>query len=189
MDDADIARIVGARVRSLRTAQGLTLDRLADLSGVSRRMIVNVEAARTNASIATLLRLSTALRTTLAELVDASPRADRVSVIPRADQRQVWHGEAGGSAVLAAAADTPDMLELWEWTLMPGEAYTTEAHRAGTHELIHVRSGRLTLTVDDTTWTLDPGDAARFVADVGHVYANHTRRPVRFALTVLEPRT
>ena len=44
---------VGARVRTARTLRGWTLDQLAEHSGVSRRMIVNVEAGTSNASIAT----------------------------------------------------------------------------------------------------------------------------------------
>jgi transcriptional regulator with XRE-family HTH domain len=155
---------VGRRVRDARVARGWTLDQVAERSGVSRRMIVNVEAGTSNASIATLLRLATALRVSLAELV------------------------AGGCAVLVASADTPDMLELWEWRMEPGESYESEAHRPGTRELLHVISGRLTLVVGDDLHDLHVGDAASFAADHPHRYANGGRRPLRFTMTVLEPR-
>ena len=77
--------------------------------------------------------------------------------------------------MLVASAGTPDMLELWDWTLAPGEEYASEPHRPGTRELLHVHSGQLTLTVDDTVTDLRAGDAASFVADVAHAYA--ARRP------------
>jgi transcriptional regulator with XRE-family HTH domain len=178
---------VGRRVRDARATRGWTLDHLADLSGVSRRMIVNVESGTSNASIATLLRLATALHVSLADLVTGTPQDQRVVVSAAADREPLWLGSRGGSAALVASADTPDMLELWDWTLEPGDAYASEPHRPGTHELLHVLSGQLTLTVGSDVRHLRSGDAASVVADVPHEYANQGRRPVRFTMTVLEP--
>jgi len=89
--------------------------------------------------------------------------------------------------VLVSAAGTPDMLELWDWTLGPGDVYESDAHRPGTHELLHVLSGKLTLTVGGAAHHLRAGDAASMVADEPHSYGNEGRRPVRFTMTVLEP--
>ena len=180
---------VGRRVRESRSGLGLTLDQLAERSGVSRRMIVNVEAGTSNASIATLLRLATALHVTLAELVAEAPEGERVVVSEATNRQPLWRGAAGGSAVLVSAATTPDMLELWDWTLGPGDTYESQSHRPGTHELIHVLSGQLTLVVGDIVHHLRTGDAASLVPDVPHSYGNRGRRPVRFTMTVHEPLT
>ncbi|MHB1163823.1 MAG: helix-turn-helix domain-containing protein [Candidatus Nanopelagicales bacterium] len=178
---------VGRRVRDARAARGWTLDDLAGRSGVSRRMIVNVEAATSNASIATLLRLASALRMTLAELVADGPAGRAVAVTGPAGREPLWRGPSGGSAVLVASADTPDMLELWDWTLEAGEKHESEAHRPGTRELLHVINGRLRLSVGGDVHELGAGDSASFTADVAHGYANAGRRRARFAMTVLEP--
>jgi transcriptional regulator with XRE-family HTH domain len=182
-----VPEAVGRRVRDARTARGWTLDQLAEGSGVSRRMIVNVEAGSSNASIATLLRLATALQVSLADLVTDSPQDQRVVVTTATERVPLWRGDAGGSAVLVASADTPDMLEMWDWKLEPGEAYASEPHRPGTRELLHVLSGQLTLTVGGDVQHLRSGDAASLVADAAHEYRNAGRRPVRFTMTVLEP--
>jgi transcriptional regulator with XRE-family HTH domain len=184
-----IPEAVGRRVRDARSARGWTLDHLADVSSVSRRMIVNVENGTSNASIATLLRLATALNISLADLVTGPPPDQQVVVSTRAGRAPLWRGAAGGSATLVASADTPDMLELWDWTLEPGESYASEPHRAGTRELLHVISGQLTLTVGGDVRRLRAGDAASLVADVSHEYANEGHRTVRFTMTVLEPLT
>jgi transcriptional regulator with XRE-family HTH domain len=182
-----VPEAVGRRVRESRVGRGWTLDQLAERSGVSRRMIVNVEAGTSNASIATLLRLATALHVSLADLVADAPDGQRVTVSNASAREPLWRGEAGGSAVLVTAADTPDMLELWDWTLGPGDAYESDPHRPGTHELLHVVAGQLTLTVDGVVHHLHTGEAASMVADVPHAYSNAGRRPVRFTMTVLEP--
>lgn len=180
---------VGRRVREARAERGWTLDQLAERSGVSRRMIVNVEAGTSNASIATLLRLASALHVSLADLVADAADGERVVVTDPAAREPLWQGESGGSAVLVAAADTPDMLELWDWTLGPGDSYASDAHRPGTYELLHVLSGQLTLTVGQVVHQLRAGQAASMIADAPHSYRNEGRRPVRFTMTVLEPLT
>ena len=65
-----VARTIGRRVRAGRTERGWTLDVLAQRSGVSRRMLINVEQGATNPSIATLLRLADALGIGLPALVE-----------------------------------------------------------------------------------------------------------------------
>ena len=182
-----VPEAVGRRVREARVSRGWTLDQLAEHSGVSRRMIVNVEAGASNASIATLLRLATSLQVGLADLVAESQRGQSLVVTPAAQLEPLWRGESGGSAVLVASAGTPDMLELWDWTLEPGETFESEPHRAGTRELLHVRSGQLVVTVDDEERSLRAGDGASLAADVRHSYACEGRRPTRFSMTVLEP--
>lgn len=150
-------------------------------------MIVNVEAGSTSASLTTLLRLTGPLRTSLAALVeDVAPTA-RLSVTRASDRQALWRGRDGGYAALVASADTPDMLELWEWVLRPGETYESDWHSAGTHELIHVHSGVLTLTLGSATATLRAGDSTGFVPDESHSYANHGRGSARFSMAVFEP--
>jgi transcriptional regulator with XRE-family HTH domain len=183
----EVPEAIGRRVRAVRAGRGWTLDQLAVRSGVSRRMIVNVEGGTSNASIATLLRLATALRVSLSELVVGAPTDERIVVSATAEREPLWRGASGGSAVLVASADTPDMLELWDWSLEPGEVYESEAHRSGTRELVHVLSGELTLTIGEEVRRLRTGDAASLVADVAHAYGNSGRRTVRFSMTVLEP--
>ena len=175
---------VGRRVREARTTRGLTLDQLADRSGVSRRMIVNVEAGSSNASITTLLRLATALQVPLGDLVGESPRGGTCVVTSAVDRRPLWQGPEGGTAVLVSSEG---MLELWDWTLHPDEEYASDAHSPGTRELLHVQAGRLRLRIGDESHDLGPGDGASFAADTPHAYSCLGRRPVLFAMTVLEP--
>ena len=57
-----LSSAIGERVRQERLARRWTLDRLAEVAGVSRRMVVNVEQGAANPSVGTLLRLSDAPR-------------------------------------------------------------------------------------------------------------------------------
>ena len=188
MDDnaRTLSAAIGARARSERQARAWTLDQLAQKSGVSRRMLVNVEQGTANPSVTTLLRLSDALGIGLQALV-AAPQARPVKVVRAGDAPALWTGAGGGRGVLLAGTTAPDVLELWDWTLAPGDRHDSEAHVSGTKEILQVREGTVAVTVGDHTEVLEVDDAIWFASDVPHAYANDGTRPARFSLTVFEP--
>jgi transcriptional regulator with XRE-family HTH domain len=182
-----VARAIGGRVKQGRTGRGWTLDQLAQRSGVSRRMLVSIEQGSANPSIATLLLVSDALGIGLPALVEMDhPPGLRVT---RAGTAPVlWRGKAGGRAVLVAGTEPPDVTELWDWTLGPGESHSSPAHAAGTRELLLVLDGQVELRVDEHAEVLAPGDSASFAGDLPHGYGNPDPAfAARFALTVFEP--
>jgi transcriptional regulator with XRE-family HTH domain len=182
-----ITRAIGARVRQGRSRRGWTLDQLAERSGVSRRMLVSIEQGSANPSIATLLRISDALGIGLPALVDMD-RSPGLRVIRAGDAPVLWQGRLGGRAVLVAGTEPPDVTELWDWTLGPGESHSGEAHAAGTRELLLVLNGQLELRVGRHAEVLATGDSASFAGDLAHEYVNaDPTRVARFALTVFEP--
>ena len=185
-DTAALAAAIGGRVRQERQSRHWTLDQLADAAGVSRRMLVNVEQGAANPSVGTLLRISDALGVGLPALVERpSPRP--VKITRHGDGAVLWSSESGGRGVLVAGTDPPDVVELWDWTLAPGDQHGSEAHTPGTKELIQVREGSITVEVAGGQFTLDAGDAAAFPSDAAHGYANPGTRPARFSMAVFEP--
>ncbi|MFK5645243.1 helix-turn-helix domain-containing protein [Ornithinimicrobium sp. LYQ121] len=185
-DAAALAATIGGRVRHERQDRRWTLDQLAEAAGLSRRMVVNVEQGSANPSVGTLLRLSDALGIGLPALVQPPERA-LVTVTRSGEGAALWTSPNGGCAVLVAGTRPPDVLELWDWTLAPGDAHTSAAHAAGTHELLHVLEGEVVMEIDGATHILTTGDAAGFAGDVPHAYRNESVIPARFSLAVLEP--
>lgn len=181
-----LAGMIGDRVRHERGKRGWTLEQLAEIAGVSRRMVISVEQGAVNPSIGTLLRLSDALGVGLSALVD-SPPAGRSKVTTAGNGAVLWRGAHGGTGVLVASTEPPDVVELWDWTLAPGDEHTSETHSEGTRELLQVHDGELTMTVDGQISQLASGDAMTFASDVPHSYANHGVTPTVFTLSVFEP--
>ncbi|MDE3007475.1 MAG: helix-turn-helix transcriptional regulator [Acidobacteriota bacterium] len=182
-----LAAAIGERVKQERQLRGWTLDQLAELAGASRRTVVNVEHGTANPSVAILLRLSDALGIGLASLVD-TPDAQVVKVVRHGQGARLWSGESGGSGVLVASSEQPDIVELWDWTLRPKERYASNAHSSGTREMAQVLKGVVTITVSRDTFSLKVGDAISFPGDAPHVYANVGSNLARFSLVVFQPR-
>jgi transcriptional regulator with XRE-family HTH domain len=181
-----VTRAIGGRVRQGRAGRGWTLDQLAERCGVSRRMLVSIEQGSANPSIATLLLISDALGIGLPALVDMD-RSPGLRVTRAGTAPVLWRGELGGQAVLVAGTEPPDVTELWDWTLAPGESHSSPAHAAGTRELLLVLDGQVEVRVGQHAEVLAGGDSATFAGDLPHGYANAGPQVARFALTVFEP--
>lgn len=185
-DTSALATAIGSRVRQERHTRKLTLEQLAEVAGVSRRMVINVEQGTTNPSVGILLRISDALGIGLPSLV-GPPDPASIKVSRRGEGAALWTGENGGRGVLVAGTQPPDVLELWDWTLGPGDSHATAAHTPGTRELIQVQDGTVSIEIAGQLIALEMGDAITFAGDVPHSYSNAGAVPARFSMAVFEP--
>jgi transcriptional regulator with XRE-family HTH domain len=182
----DVATAVGRNVRALRQQRRMTIDALAAAAGISRGTVIQIETARGNPSIATLAALAAALRVGVTSLIE-DVTEPRVTVRRAAEAATLWSSAAGSSAVFRIGTDPPDVVELWDWTLQPGDGFDGEAHPMGTQEVLSVLSGRLGLRVGATEQQLDTGDTVLFQAHAPHRYSGAGDGPVRFVMVVLQP--
>jgi transcriptional regulator with XRE-family HTH domain len=185
-DAAAVSAAVARNTRRLRTARGWSLDQLASRSGVSKGMLVHLEGARTNPSLGSMCKIAETLGVSLARLVELH-EAPAVRVVQPAEVARLWTGTEGSWGDLLVGSDERDHLELWRWTLAPGDRHASEAHVEGTREMLHVIDGALTVEVDGVGFSVGAGGAALFHADRPHAYGNDRRRPVRFVMLVLQP--
>ncbi|HMF94886.1 MAG TPA: XRE family transcriptional regulator [Vicinamibacterales bacterium] len=184
-EEPPLMAVVSSRIRARREERRLSLDRLAELSQVSKGLLVHIESGRANPSIATLCKVAAALGASVADLVQVSGE-QAAEVLPAGAPRLLWRGPKGGSATLLVGATGPDMLELWSWTLRPGERYDAPAHPEGTQELIHVEQGSLALSFGDVRYVIAAGGSAIAHTDRPHAYGAEGKRPVRFTMVVAE---
>ncbi|HEX5566606.1 MAG TPA: XRE family transcriptional regulator [Streptomyces sp.] len=184
MTDLDqLTQSLARNLRRLRTERGLTLDALAARAGISRGMLIQIEQARTNPSIGTVVKVADALGVSITTLLDFD-REPAVRLVPADQAVRLWSTESGGHGTLLAGVEAPGPLELWSWRLMPGDASTSDPHPAGTTELVHVTAGLLTLTVDGVDHEVPAGTSAAFESGVPHGYRNDGDEPVEMTMAV-----
>jgi transcriptional regulator with XRE-family HTH domain len=175
---------LAGRVRAARAQRRWTLDELAARSTISRRLLVQIEQGDANPSLATLLKLAAGLGITLNELVAGEPESDPVAVVAGQDAMTLWSTPAGSAARLLVSHGA---IELWSWTLSPGDRRDSEPHRPGSVELITVNSGTVALEVGHHRVDVPAGDSAWFDATLPHGYANLGATTAVFTLVVREP--
>lgn len=187
MADLDLlTRSLARNVKRWRTERGFTLDMLAARAGVSRGMLIQIEQARTNPSIGTIVKIGDALGVSVPTLLDYE-RGPNVRVVPADRTVRLWHTERGSYSRLLTGTEALGPLEMWEWRLMPGESSDSDPHPEGTVELVHVTAGELTLTVDGEEHRVPVGASASFEANAPHAYGNAGDEPVRMIMTVSVP--
>lgn len=162
---------LGARIRSERQSRGIGLERLAELSGVSRSMVSEVERGTKTPSVLVLDRLATALGTSIARLLDEPVRPD--VVILTGERQHVIRDPSGWERRVLSPVLSGIEFEFMRTCLEPGvDAGEFPPHAPGSHEYVAVETGCLRLTIDDVTHRLTAGDAAYFPGNRRHAFAN-----------------
>jgi transcriptional regulator with XRE-family HTH domain len=182
---ADTLDALAQTVRAAREHKAWTLASLAARSGLSKGMLLQIEGARTNPSIGTLIRIANAFGVGVWQLF-ASPEETIRTAGPR-DALTLWRSRRGGSAALLVGSESPQPVELWEWRLAPGDVYSAQAHTPHTFEVMHVRRGRLTLVVGRRRLEIGAGGSVVARMDQRHQYRNEGRVPVHMSMVVVDP--
>ncbi len=172
---------VSLNVRRLRHAADLSQTSLSEKSGVSRRMLVAIEAGEKNVSLATLDRVAEALEVAFSDLIQAPDERD-----PSRINEVAWAGSLPGSkAVLLAKAVARREVELWEFSLAPGESYLSEADPDGWSEQVYVIEGCLTVTLPDENRVIAAGEFFMFASNRPHAFRNDGNVALRFVRNVV----
>jgi transcriptional regulator with XRE-family HTH domain len=162
---------LGAKIRALRAASGLTAHALAGAVGLSRSAISQIEGGRTEPSLRTLRRLALALDIPLPRLFETRP-SDSNPII-RKHERKVFylHGNRLRYELLS-----PDLVnkrvEFLRFELEPDpsdppQLYAHEGEQYG----VLIR-GRVELRIQDGTYILRAGDSVFFDGTAPHYVRN-----------------
>ena len=170
-DDVSADRL-GARVRELRREWGLTLDALAERSGVSRAMISKLERGEKNPTLVVAAKIAEGLGIDLPELLGIEEQREAV-VVPH-DQRPVTRDPQTGFERQLLSPTFAGRGAEFVRNVIPEGSTSGEfsPHRRGVEEYVLVEKGRLKAILGDDEYLLEEGDALYFEADVTHRFDN-----------------
>lgn len=177
---SDVLSHVSSNLKRLRNAAGLSQAALAETSGVSRRMIVNLEGGDTNVSLSSLDKLAWALGVDFVGMVaDPSVNAQRIEAL-------TWRGASEAStATLLGSVPAAASAQLWSWSLAVGDTYVAEPDPQGWHEMVFVSEGRLRIDKEDGAVTVSAHDFAIYSSAQQFSYSNAGTEIVRFTRVVV----
>jgi transcriptional regulator with XRE-family HTH domain len=168
---SDLTPVVGANLRRLRAKRGLSLERLARASGVSRAMLGQIELGQSTPTINVLWKIARALAVPFSALI-TNRTAGRTTVMAAARAKVLTSHDGAFSSRALFPFDEPRTTEFYELHLAPQSVENADAHPPGTIENLIVNRGALEMIVGAERHTLGAGDAIMFEADVPHQYRN-----------------
>lgn len=168
---SDLTPVVGANLKRFRAERGLSLERLAKASGVSRAMLGQIEIGQSTPTINVVWKIARALDVPFSALISQSA-SPGTTVLPAARARILRSRDGTFSSRALFPMDRPRNVEFYELRLAPLAVENADAHPPGTTENLIVTAGTLEMTVGGDRRILASGDAILFEADVPHTYRN-----------------
>lgn len=152
-----------ALLRAVRRQRGLTLEQLADQTGLTKSYLSKIERGQSTPSIAVALKVARALDVDVARLFSDDTTAEMITV-DRARDR----GAPAGGRYHALA--TPLLgKSMSPFVVRPMQIASDDPHPEHPgQEFVFVHAGSVELEYGDQTITLDAGDSAYFHATVDH---------------------
>jgi len=172
-----------ARLKAARQAQGLSLEAVAKLSGVSRSMVSQIERGESSPTIATLWNLTRALQVDFAGLLDGAATTAQIEVLRATDVPTINNLGSGCRIRILSPPEDAGHHEVYELVLEAGGALHSQPHARGAREHLTVVEGTVEVTSGESVERLGAGDTARYAADVAHAIAA-VGGPVRGFLVV-----
>lgn len=167
-----LSMIVGENLRHLRRRQGLSLEQLASVSGVSRAMLGQIETGKSAPTINLLGRIAEALNVSVSGLI-SSPGVKGTIVIPHDRATIVASSEGGFISRALFPWGEPQSVEIYEVTVVPRYIETFRTSPSGSKKTLVMIAGQLEITVgEETPMRLSSGDAALFNGDAAHTFFN-----------------
>jgi transcriptional regulator with XRE-family HTH domain len=167
--EATVQAALGLRLRAIRQLRRKTLKSVATAAGISESFLSQLERGRTNATIATLQRLSTALGIEVSDLFTSN--AARPRVLRHEAREYVAWGELGRKALL-----TPKpfhSLEVVVARFEPGGSTGDEPYTHGdSEELLIVVEGEVHVQLDTDLYELAAGDSVHYQSSTPHRVSN-----------------
>ena len=174
--------VVAENLRLLREERNLSLQNLAERTGVSKSMLRQIETGKSSPTIETLWKIANGMRISFTSLLRS--RVSR-AVLRNFRDEEPLRDEARGYRAYPVVPFNPEgAFELYYVEVDPGCLMESEPHNGLVEEHVLVLQGELSVRVGDRTYRVCREQCLSFMADLPHAYENSEDTMV-FAAMVL----
>lgn len=165
-----LSDLVAQNLKRIRKEKKLSLDQLAELTGVSKSMLGQIERCSSSPTIATLWRIANGLKVSFTSLIN-SPQTETL-VIRKSGIKPLVEDNGKFRLFPFFPIEEGRRFEVYTIELAKGAYLNADPHPSGTQEFLTVFSGELTVRVNNQDFRVGTGDSIRFRADQPHAYHN-----------------
>lgn len=162
--------LIASNLRDIRRKRGITLDDMAEMTGVSKSMLGQIERGESGLSVSTLWKISNGMKVSFAALMNESCSA--ATVVDNKHNPALPCEDEGFKLYPLFPGDTSRMFDVFYLEIEPGSESVSAAHKDGTQEFTMVVDGSLTLKTGDSVSIVKAGQSTTYAADQPHEYRN-----------------
>ncbi|MFW5683702.1 MAG: helix-turn-helix domain-containing protein [Spirochaetota bacterium] len=176
---------IGSNIQRIRKEQGLTLEVLAERSGVSKAMLSQIESDKVNPTVLTIWKIARGLEVELDAILKGSWEPARRFSVTRADDVVVLDTADNGPHIrVYSPLPMAEDLEIYQLSFDPGSELVSGAHAPRSEEYLTVLEGRVRVEAGERSAELGPGDFIVYHCDIDHVIENPFDEPSRVHMVV-----
>lgn len=165
---------IAVNLKRIRKSKNMSLDALAEKTGVSKSMLGQIERGESNPTVATIAKIVDGIRITFEELI--YPKQESVLIIDN-DKLPLLKSEEGVYQVRSIFPyDRHRNFEVYEMKIEPGEGCESFLKGEGSCEYILVVQGVLTLEIAEGIYEVAANHAIKLDAAKAHRYHNSGNR-------------
>ncbi|MBL9142233.1 MAG: helix-turn-helix transcriptional regulator [Verrucomicrobiaceae bacterium] len=163
---------LGRRVKKLRGDRSWSLEELANVSGVSKSMLSEIEREKANPTLSVTYRIARAFGLNLQELIETAETASSIQVIRSTERSQVYRSDKQCEIRTLSPLNLEKEIEFYQVTLKPKGELRSQPHYEGTREFLTVEHGAIRIESGTDRSELGVNDSATYRADVPHAIVN-----------------
>lgn len=179
----DIQQIIAKNLLNIRKNRNLTLDQLAELTGVSKAMLAQIEKGKTNPTITTLWKIANGLQVSFSTFMkEKNPGVKKI----RINDLEPLRDEEGKYSVYSFFPyHNEKRYEIYVVEVQPGCSYEGRSHLG--EEFIIMKEGIVSINVQGEQHKLVQGDALQFIGESVHGYHNDSDELASFFMLIYYP--
>ncbi len=158
---------IGLHIKKLRLQQKITQQEVADFCGFSKSLLSKIEHGTTVPPLGTLIKIATALHTTLSTLVGEDMNSDTIFDSSEKTKTQLFKTSKGYKMFPFASENVSKKMQPILYVVKKNELKAHFAAHAG-EEFYYILEGEMKLRIANTLYHLKPGDGIYFNSSNEH---------------------
>lgn len=174
---------LGAKIRSLRQKQNLSIEQVAERSGLSKGLISQIERDMTGPTVASLWKIAKALNVNINYFFDEE---NEFEPLVRKDERKIIQVK-GKRKYELLCPDLKRAIEMLWIEIEPGESSSRDLISHDGEECGVVIRGKLQVVCGEKTYHLNEGDSIYLDSTTPHRYFNISNEPCTSVWAMVPP--
>ncbi|KAB3538535.1 helix-turn-helix domain-containing protein [Alkaliphilus pronyensis] len=177
--------VISMNLKQIRGDMKLSLDKVAEMTGISKSMLGQIERGESNPTITTVWKIANGLKVSFTTLLN-QPESDTV-IVTKEDIKPMIEDNGRYKLYPFFPYEDGRRFEVYKVEIEKGGYLSAEPHGQETYEFVTVFDGEITIRVEDEEYTVKKGDSIKFRADKPHAYHNSGDDLTRVSMVIYYP--